>query len=61
MKKTNTRILLWILTLILAVAGTAPAFASAGDRTIIHLSTNDGYMESSINAVFRDGDGLVVI
>ena len=59
MRKMNgKKIILWILSVILGVTACAPAFASAGDRTLLYLKSEDDAIFESINFAYRIGDGF---
>ena len=54
------KLILWILTAALCLTACASALAAAGDRTLVHLSTVDGYMNAYISNVFLTEDGVAV-
>ena len=54
------KLILWILTAALCLTACAPALAAAGDRTLVHLTTADGYMSAYISNVFLTEDGIAV-
>ena len=59
MRKLNgKKIILWILSVILCVTACAPAFASAGDRTLLYLKSDDDAIFQAINFAYRIGDGF---
>ena len=63
MKRLNgKKMILWIMTLILCVTTCAPAFASVGDRTLLHVVSEDSsYERDNIKGVFRLKDGFCII
>ena len=52
------KLILWMLTAALCLTACAPAFAAAGDRTLAHLSSADGYMASYIANMFVTEEGV---
>ena len=53
------KIILWLLTAALCLAGCATALAAAGDRTLAHFNTGDGMMSNYIANVFLTEDGIM--
>ena len=59
MKRLNgRRMILWIMTLVLCVTTCMPAFASVGDRTLIH--SNRDTSEVSIRGIYPLGEGFCI-
>ena len=60
MKRLNgRRMILWIMTLVLCVTTCMPAFASVGDRTLIH--SNRDTSEVSIRGIYPLGEGFCIV
>ncbi len=60
MKRLNgKRMILWIMTLVLCVTTCMPAFASVGDRTLIH--SNRDTSEVSIRGIYPLGEGFCIV
>ena len=60
MKRLNGRsMILWIMTLVLCVTTCMPAFASVGDRTLIH--SNRDTSEVSIRGIYPLGEGFCIV
>ena len=55
---TGKRFILGLMALILCVTACAPAFASTGDRILMHQSTVDGYGLKYVESVLPCGNGL---
>ena len=60
-KLSGKRFILGLMALILCVMVCAPAFASVGDRVLMHETTLDGYLDMTVQAVFSCGDGLIIV
>ena len=59
---TGKTMFLWVMTLILCVTACAPAFASVGDRTLLHETADNGsYVGANIMGVYRLKDSFCVI
>ena len=59
---TGKTMFLWVMTLILCVTACAPAFASVGDRTLLHETADNGsYGGANIMGVYRLKDSFCVI
>ena len=62
MRRLNgKRFILAVMALILCVMICAPAFASVGDRILMHETTLDGYLDMTVQTVLPCGDGLVIV
>ena len=60
MKRLNgRRMILWIMTLVLCVTTCMPAFASVGDRTLIH--SNRDTSEVNIRGIYPLGEGFCIV
>ena len=55
------KLILWALSLILCMTACAPAFASTGDRVLLHRSNVDGDSNLYIRTAFPYGNGVYVI
>ena len=58
---TGKRFILGLIAVILCVTACAPAFASTGDRILMHQSTVDGYGLKYVESVLPCGNGLYMI
>ena len=54
------KLILCLMTVILCVTTCAPAFASKGDRTLMHFSDEEQANDCYINSAFRMGDGFCI-
>ena len=54
------KMILCLMTVILCVTTCAPAFASKGDRTLMHFSDEEQANDCYINSAFRMGDGFCI-
>ena len=61
MNPKGKKLVLCILSLILCITACAPAFASTGDRVLLHQSTSDESVNFYIQSVFPNGNGLYII
>ena len=60
MKRLNgRRMILWVMTLVLCVTTCMPAFASVGDRTLIH--SNRDTSEVNIRGIYPLGEGFCIV
>ncbi len=53
--------ILGLMVLILCMVMCVPAFASVGDRVLMHETTLDGYLDMTVQAVLPCGDGLIIV
>ena len=58
---SGKKLILWALSLILCMTACAPAFASTGDRVLLHRSNVDGDSNLYIRTAFPYGNGVYVI
>ncbi len=58
---TGKRFILGLMAVILCVTACVPAFASTGDRILMHQSTVDGYGLKYVESVLPCGNGLYMI
>ena len=61
MNPNGKKLVLWFLSLILCITACAPAFASTGDRVLVHRSNTDESIYFYIESVFPNGNGLYVM
>ncbi len=61
MTPNGKKLILWFLSLVLCITSCAPAFASVGDRILIHNNSVDGYVSDYIQDVLPCGNGFCII
>ena len=62
MRKMNgKRFILGLMALMMCLTMCASAFASTGDRVLMHETTVDGYLDMTVQTVLPCGDGLAIV
>ena len=60
-KLSGKKLILGLMALILCVMACAPAFASTGDRILVHQTTMDGYLPETVQTVVPCGNGFIIV
>lgn len=62
MRKMNgKRFILGLMALMMCLTMCAPAFASTGDRILVHQTTLDGYLPETVQTVVPCGNGFIIV
>ena len=62
MRKMNgKRFILGLMALMMCLTMCVPAFASTGDRVLMHETTLDGFLPMVVQAVVPCGDGFIIV